>query len=167
ANGVTVKTGYTFNGSVLPTSNDQYRFSFDSTTDSAGKILISGRRVSSGSSYGVFLNALKVESLNSVPATNGLALQMLSNNATAYLRIPFNVTDPNQFDFLKLRIKYDDGFVAYINGQPVASRNAPGSPQWNSTATAANLNADSAEEIIIGNTPGLLVSGANVLAIHG
>ena len=60
---------------------------------------------------------------------------MLSNNATAYIRVPFNVTDPNVFQSLKLRMRYDDGFVAYLNGQVVASRNAPGSPQWNSSAT--------------------------------
>jgi len=101
--------------------------------------------------------------------TNGLAALMLGKNATAYVRLPFTVTDPTAYQSLKLRMKYDDGFVAYLNGHLVASRNAPGSPQWNSTATAARNEADNLvyEDILIPNAPGLLVNGQNVLAIHG
>ena len=39
-----------------------------------------------------------------------------------YIRAPFPVTDPALFDVLKLRMQFDDGFVAYINGQEVARR---------------------------------------------
>jgi hypothetical protein len=169
ANGILTTNGYTFNGSTLPTSSDQDRFTFNTSSDSSGKILLSGRRNAASSTFGVFLNALEVDSLASQPATNGLAALMLSNNASAFIRIPFTVPDSNAFQTLKLRIKYDDGFVAYINGQIVASRNAPGSPQWNSTAIAARADADTQvyEDISIPNTPGLLVNGANVLAIQG
>ena len=38
------------------------------------------------------------------------------------------------FDTLTLRMKYEDGFVAYLNGQEIARRNEPGSLQWNSAA---------------------------------
>ncbi len=169
ANGVLVNQDYTFNSLVLPTSNEQYRFSFESAANGSGRILLSGRRDTTSSSTGVYLNALKIESLAFQPATNGLASLMFSNNASAFIRIPFTVSNPSAFESLKLRMKYNDGFVAYINGQFVVSRNAPGSPQWNSTATAARPPGDQQafEEIFIGNTPGLLQAGANVLAIQG
>lgn len=170
ANGVLVADSYTFNGNNWPTSNDQYRFSFESPADSAGVVVLSGRRVPpSNSSFGVFLNALQVETLASVPATNGLAALMLNNNASAYIRIPFTVTNPDELDLLRLRMRYNDGFVAYLNGQFVAARNAPATPQWNSAATAARSDVETLvpEEINIPNSPGLLVAGENVLAIHG
>jgi hypothetical protein len=169
ANGLLVKQDYTFNSSVLPTSNDQYRFSVESVANGSGRILLSGRRDATSSSTGVYLNALKIESLSFQPATNGLASVMFSNNASAFIRIPFTVSNPGAFESLKLRMKYNDGFVAYINGQVVASRNAPASPQWNSAATASRPPGDqqTSEEIFIPNTAGLLQAGANVLAIHG
>jgi hypothetical protein len=52
------------------------------------------------------------------------------------VRIPFTVADAAQLQSLTLKAKYDDGFVAYINGVEVARRNAPAAPSWNSTATA-------------------------------
>jgi hypothetical protein len=62
--------------------------------------------------------------------------RMLGKNASAYVRIPFDVSDPG-FETLKLRLQYDDGFVAYLNGWEVARRNAPQKSQWNSVATAS------------------------------
>ena len=90
-------------------------------------------------------------------------------NGSAYLRVPFNVSNPAALESLTLRVKYDDGFVAYLNGTRVASRNAPASPQWNSTATAAhpNYQAFIFEDINISAFLSLLHAGANVLAIQG
>lgn len=170
ANGVLVADAYTFNGNNWPTSNDQYRFSFESLTDNTGVVVLSGRRVPpSNGSFGVFLNALQVETLASVPAANGLAALMLSNNASAYIRIPFAVANPGELDLLRLHIRYNDGFVAYLNGQLVATRNAPATPQWNSAATVGRSDVETLvpEEINIPNSPGLLVVGENVLAVHG
>ena len=42
------------------------------------------------------------------------------------------------FSSLTLKMRYDDGFVAYLNGAEVARRNCTGDPQWNSVASAAN-----------------------------
>ena len=39
------------------------------------------------------------------------------------------VQDPSRLTSLTLRMRYDDGFVAYLNGLEVARRNAPGSTQ--------------------------------------
>lgn len=107
----------------------------------------------------------------------GLASQIESNveksirnvNASAYLRLPFTVADPSAFKFLTLRMKYDDGFVAYLNGVEVASRNAPELPAWNSTAIGARENTDAVqfEDFDLSHELGLLHVGPNVLAIHG
>src|SRR5213593_4873371 len=43
-------------------------------------------------------------------------------------RKKFVVTDPASVKWLTLRIDYDDGFVAYLNGTEIARRNLPGEP---------------------------------------
>ena len=60
-------------------------------------------------------------------------------------------------------MRYDDGFVAYINGQVVATRNAPAAPQWNSSATNTHSDTLVYEDILFPNSPDLLVSGANAI----
>ncbi|MCC7377471.1 MAG: lamin tail domain-containing protein [Verrucomicrobiales bacterium] len=92
----------------------------------------------------------------------------MSANNSVYIRVEFNVTDPAAFNRLELRMKYDDGFVAYLNGTLVASANAPASPQWNSAALAsreANPNAFTAFDV--SDRLSLLRPGRNVLAIQG
>jgi hypothetical protein len=53
-----------------------------------------------------------------------LETELHNVNSTAYIRTEFNVADPSQLDTLLLDAQYDDGFVAYLNGEEVASRNA-------------------------------------------
>lgn len=66
AGGIVVKEDYTFDGRTLPADDMSYQFSFNTTSDAAGKILIQGRRDSTSvdangaASFGVFLNALRV-----------------------------------------------------------------------------------------------------------
>jgi hypothetical protein len=50
---------------------------------------------------------------------------MRSHNASIYTRSSFNLADPASVDNLKLRVKYDDGFAAYLNGQRGATRTVP------------------------------------------
>ncbi|HKX60969.1 MAG TPA: lamin tail domain-containing protein, partial [Verrucomicrobiae bacterium] len=94
---------------------------------------------------------------------------MQNIGSSAYLRIPFTVTDPAAIQFLTLRMKYDDGFAAWINGVPVASANSPLDPLWNSTATGTRSDADANDYVEFNLTPsrGALQMGNNVLAIHG
>jgi len=42
-----------------------------------------------------------------------------------YARYPFAVDSWSHYSGLKLRVKYDDGFIAYLNGTEVARANAP------------------------------------------
>ena len=94
---------------------------------------------------------------------------MLGVSETAYIRIPFVAADPTVFDALTLRMQYDDGFVAYLNGVEVARRNAPETPAWNSGATANHPDAQAVvfEDIDISAHAGRLRQGNNVLAVHG
>ena len=50
--------------------------------------------------------------------------QMAGINSSVYVRIPFELSDPGQIDTLFLRAKYDDGFIAYLNGEIVSLQNA-------------------------------------------
>ena len=50
---------------------------------------------------------------------------MHGRNASAFVRAEFEVEDPAQIDRLHLRVQYDDGFAAFLNGQLVATRNSP------------------------------------------
>ncbi|HEV8605302.1 MAG TPA: lamin tail domain-containing protein [Tepidisphaeraceae bacterium] len=94
---------------------------------------------------------------------------MYNGNTTAYMRLPFDVLDPTQFDTLKLRMKYDDGFVAYLNGVKIADRNAPDSPVWDSAATGEHPDAAAMvfEDFDLPIPEGVLQEGTNVLAIQG
>ncbi len=90
-------------------------------------------------------------------------------NALVYLRVPFEVGDPAAFESLALRMRYEDGFVAFLNGVEVARRNAPAALAWNSRAPANRPDADGAdvETIDLSSHVGALERGTNVLAIHG
>lgn len=91
------------------------------------------------------------------------------NPTSVYIRAPFTVNDPANFTGMTLRVKYDDGFVAYLNGTRIDSANAPaGTPAWNGAATA-NHDDSQAVNFIEYNVSGdlnLLVPGTNLLAIH-
>jgi hypothetical protein len=95
---------------------------------------------------------------------------MRALNETVYIRIPFVVADPSVFRTLTLRMRADDGMIAYLNGQEIARSNAPepGAETWNSGASAS---APVARVVPAVDFPvrraGLLHVGTNVLAIQG
>ncbi|MHC1766067.1 MAG: CotH kinase family protein [Verrucomicrobiia bacterium] len=97
--------------------------------------------------------------------------QMLNQNASVFIRIPFNYDGVGRdtLNYMVLRMRYDDGFVAFLNGRQIASANAPSNLQWNSTA--AGSHDDSAailfEEFDADAGLTALQTGANILAIHG
>ena len=90
-------------------------------------------------------------------------------SAGVYSRVPFEVADgQTEFDTLKLRLRYDDGFVAYLNGVKVASSNTPGNVDWDASATTSRRNSQATEVTTfdLGEFANLLRPGTNVLAIH-
>ena len=93
---------------------------------------------------------------------------MYGSNATAYVRIPFNMANSAAFDNLQLLMRYDDGFVAYLNGHRIASANAPASPVWNSAATQRHLDPEAVQwaAFDVSAARAWLQPGNNVLAIQ-
>lgn len=97
------------------------------------------------------------------------SLQMFGATAAALLRVPFAVADPAAFDSLTLEMRYDDGFVAYLNGELVAQVNAPVVLDPASTATGERALGDvlAPQRFDITGHLGALRPGENVLAIVG
>ncbi len=95
---------------------------------------------------------------------------MFETNQSVFVRMPFEFNgDTSTFDNLKLRMKYDDGFVAYLNGVKVAESLAPAGPTWNSGSTAPHDDTAAVvfEDFDITGHISELIVGQNVLAIHG
>ncbi len=96
--------------------------------------------------------------------------QMYGRNATCYVRIPFEVeaAQVGTFAELYLSVRYDDGFVAYLNGVEVARINVDGTPKWDSTADGSHeARYPAFDEILnLSNRLDLLRGGTNLLAIH-
>ncbi|MGJ8696776.1 MAG: lamin tail domain-containing protein [Verrucomicrobiaceae bacterium] len=105
-----------------------------------------------------------------IDAEGGIETEMAGVAAGAYLRIPFETGNLDGVGSLILRMRYDDGFVAYLNGVEIEARNAPASVAWNSTALTERSAQDVVNfvEIDVTAFADLLVpGGTNVLAIHG
>lgn len=100
--------------------------------------------------------------------TNEIKTSVPSGTGSVYTRINFNLTSLAGIDQLILRMKYDDGFVAYINGYKVANVNAPETVQWNSQASAGRDDAAAKvfQDFDISNVIQHLQLGNNVLAIQ-
>ncbi len=93
-----------------------------------------------------------------------------NENNGVYIRIPFSIDDPTARDELRLKIRFDDGYVVYLNGTEVARNSAPDQVTWDSGATANRLDfiaKFARSEVDILQFSDRLVAGDNVLAIHG
>ncbi len=96
---------------------------------------------------------------------------MASKNATCYIRIPFTLTPAvlEDLDTLTLNVRYDDGFIAYLNGGELQRVLFNGTPKWNSTASGNHSDslAKVFESFDLSNRLGDLHVGTNLLAIQG
>ncbi|MBA7481158.1 hypothetical protein ES707_16628 [subsurface metagenome] len=90
---------------------------------------------------------------------------------SCYIRIPFTVDGGELADYtvLKLKLRYDDGFVVYINGVEVERQNAPATLEWDSEGQG--LHDDGAavvfQDFYISSHISDLHAGTNILAIQG
>ena len=105
-----------------------------------------------------------------VIATNVQAA-MLNVRTSCYLRSSFTLANEEAIgglSALNLGMSYNDGFVAYLNGTPIAARNAPAVPGWNAVATASREAAVSLapEYFNVTAFKAALVVGSNKLAVH-
>jgi hypothetical protein len=105
-----------------------------------------------------------------------------STQTSAYVRYAFNLANKEQLSSLSLTLKFDDGFMAFINGREVKQVNfgddfTHTTPAWNSRAgnfqtstsmVSANRGSEATSVVTFDLTPYLpsLVNGANVLAFH-
>ncbi|MDA3861480.1 MAG: CotH kinase family protein [Melioribacteraceae bacterium] len=97
----------------------------------------------------------------------------ISKTTSAYLRCKFNIADVNQISGLFLNIDFDDGFVAYLNGQEIARQNfgAIGSAVFYNILANSNHEAQLYQGYLpnsypISNNISLLQNGENVLSIE-
>jgi len=96
-----------------------------------------------------------------------VAHQMFQGNTSCYVRIPFHIDeDSSGFDTMELRIQYDDGFVAYLNGREIQRVLFNGTPAWDSAAEGEHSAADW-EVFQLRNPQRMLRQGENVLALQG
>ncbi len=95
---------------------------------------------------------------------------MYGVNASCYIRIPFEVAeaDLDELSGLALRVRYDDGFIAYINGVEACRVMFDGAPAWNSRATDNHSDLDAIEMELFNASQAVtaLRPGQNVLAIQ-
>ena len=102
-----------------------------------------------------------------------LLSDMQNAYSTVYMRRLFDVANPGALGGLELKVDYDDGFVAWLNGVEVARRNVPsGFRPYDSFASASHeasggSSGNAPESIDLSASIGALVAGTNVLAVQG
>ena len=99
--------------------------------------------------------------------TTDVESEMRTQGTSAFIRFPFALVDASTVTELSLSFRYDDGFVAYLNGSEIASRNAPDLPVWDDTADGNVNESANSETIDVSAFLGDLQNGANVFAVHG
>ena len=95
----------------------------------------------------------------------------MANNTSCFIRIPFTADEEglSTWNRMILQMRYDDGFIAYLNGRQVLSVNAPLNPGHLSSATQTNADSSAINYQRFNLTEHLdvLQAGENMLAIHG
>ncbi|QDU89664.1 CotH protein [Pirellulimonas nuda] len=105
---------------------------------------------------------------NNTNFTDEIATSIPSGTTSLYLRVPFTLNSLTDIGSLSLEMRYDDGFVAYLNGVKIASANEPETLNYASAASASH-NDGLAEQFAAFNVDAAiphLTTGVNVLAIH-
>jgi hypothetical protein len=93
-----------------------------------------------------------------------------TDTVTVYTRFTFNLPSVPSWNGLRLRMKYDDGFIAYLNGGYIDGANEPAAaPTYNSTSTGTHddNSAIQFEDFNASHRLPSLQSGNNTLAVHG
>ena len=91
---------------------------------------------------------------------------MYNISTSVLCRVEFTY-DGSTVDQLYLHMKYDDGFVAYINGTEVCRSSNVTNDVPGSAAAGSHEAGTSLEEFDISSFSSVLDTGTNVLAIHG
>ena len=91
---------------------------------------------------------------------------MRNRYSVVYLRKSFNLPEPDKIAELGLAIKYDDAFIAYLNGRDIL-RVGVTSGSGSRASGVGKHEADNWEYFKIDNHATFLRAGTNVLAIEG
>jgi len=94
---------------------------------------------------------------------------MQGGYASFYVRRIFNIPDPSSIVAFEFGVRYDDGFIAYINGQEIArSSNMTQSSYAHNEFVDSSHDEEAPEEVFLINAADVpsLVAGENVLAIQ-
>ncbi len=92
--------------------------------------------------------------------------QIFGIRSTFYTRIAFENTGTGPISNMILQMKYDDGFIVYLNGIRIAQQYAPSDPTWNSVASGSH-ESYGYESFDVSAYISALKPGTNILAIHG
>lgn len=92
--------------------------------------------------------------------------QMFGEPRSLFTRFRPNLTNVASASALRLRLRYTDGFIAWLNGTVVASNLAPANPSWNSLATGNRSDTLNAAWATFNLPLSAAVTGTNLLAIQ-
>ena len=97
-----------------------------------------------------------------------LYAEMYGKQGSAFVRYPFILHDSADIFEAVLRVRFEDGFAAWLNGTPIASSNVPSPLVWNSRAPSNRSEslAVAFTEYSLNDRLPLLVEGTNVLALQ-
>lgn len=90
---------------------------------------------------------------------------MYGKRENIYARVPFEVPGEVIVNSALLRMRYDDGFRAYLNGESVAEANIDGTG-WDASVDGSTTDSTNYSSYPISSV-GNLVAGTNTLALHG
>jgi hypothetical protein len=102
----------------------------------------------------------------------GVQSTIFNVRSCGYLRQDFQLPFPQQVRNVTLKMRFDDGFAAWLNGQrlvlPEEETNCPATLDHLSVATTARVDADAliAKTFPLGPMAGKLTTGRNLLAVQ-
>jgi len=85
---------------------------------------------------------------------------------TTYFRKTFNITGINNYSGFTFSLFRDDGAIVYINGQEVYTTNISSGAAFNTLATTASDDGNTAQVFNITGCSGYLVEGSNTIAVE-
>ena len=152
------ETGYSRFSLTIPESGD-YTLGFG-VINEKGQFLDSGLLIDNMTIGGV--GAIS-ETFNGFLNT---AIDPVNVGSSLWSRYHFEVTNPDDILTLELPIRYDDGYVAYLNGQLVQKQNSPTNLYWDSIAPDERDDDLGFEFEFLSLPVRHLRRGVNVLAIN-
>ena len=108
--------------------------------------------------------------IDDIKATLSFGNDPNQKRPTYYFRTSFTVADPTVLPNMLMKIRYDDGFIAYLNGREIARGSFP-SGRDVSFATLADEHVDKGQRLLfetfnLASQRAAFVAGKNVLAVE-